>query len=150
MIGLIENIQFYSEAYRQIAFVSAVLGGFSVAFLGVILVAKDQRRLTGWTIALSIAASVMFILVTFLNSFLAFTLPGFNAKLLTDLPPQVLSVAEFGVLAFYGGVFALLASLALGGWMRSKAVGWFATVLTSVAAIAILQTAYVLGKNLNG
>jgi hypothetical protein len=143
-------IEFYAEAYRQIAFVSAVLGGFSVAFLGVLLVAGDERKLAGWTIGISIASSVMFIIATFLDSFLVFTLPGFAAQSLEDLPESVLGIAGWAVFAFYGGVFALLSSLSLGGWLRSKQVGIAATSISAFAALIILRGAYVLGIALNG
>lgn len=144
------EIEFYAEAYRQIAFISAVLGGFSVAFLGVILVADDARRRAGWTIGLSIAASVMFVVATFLDSFLVFTLPGVSASSAEQLPQEIRMVASVAVFAFYGGVFALLSSLALGGWLRSRAVGVTATLLVACAILAILLTAFVLGRALSG
>ena len=145
-----KQIEFYAEAYRQLAFVSAVLGGFSVAFLGVILVARDERRIAGWTIGLSIAASSAFIVATFLDSFLVFTLQGIAARAPGELPGRIVTVAGWSVVAFYVGVFSLLGSLGLAGWLRSWALGIISTILASTAGLVVLLAAYQLGRALNG
>jgi len=108
-MSVLETLEFYAEAYRQLAFVSAVLGGFSVAFLGVILVARDERRIAGWTIGLSIAASSAFIVATFLDSFLVFTLQGIAGWLRS----RALGIIST-ILASTAGLVVLLAAYQLG------------------------------------
>jgi len=46
-----------AEIFRQLAFVSALVGGFAFAFVGVLLVAPLQSRIVSWTAGISMAAS---------------------------------------------------------------------------------------------
>ncbi len=48
------------EGFAQLASISAVLGGFTVTFLAVVLTLADARRLVGVTIAFATAAAVCF------------------------------------------------------------------------------------------
>ena len=145
-----EDVELYIEAYRQVAFVSAVLGGFAATFLGVLLTHRDERRLSEWTVGAALTASILLIVATFLDSFLVFSLPGLGARSVSELPAEVHSVASMAVFAFYGGIFALLASLALAGWMRSRTLGLVGTFLALGAAFAILRSAFLLGRAFGG
>src|ERR1041385_9120721 len=49
------RIEAMVELFRQLAFISALIGGFSLAFLVQLLTAHVERRVAGWTIGFSMA-----------------------------------------------------------------------------------------------
>ena len=53
-----------AEFYRQFAFVSSVLVGFSFTFYGTLLIAARQHRAGTWAAFLAVAASVAYLPVT--------------------------------------------------------------------------------------
>jgi uncharacterized YccA/Bax inhibitor family protein len=51
------SIEVMAELFRQLAFISALIGGFSLAFLVQLLAAHFGRRIADWTIGFSMAAT---------------------------------------------------------------------------------------------
>src|SRR5205823_15007400 len=54
-------IEVMAELFRQLAFISALIGGFSLAFLVQLLAAHFGRRIADWTIGFSLAATAALI-----------------------------------------------------------------------------------------
>lgn len=51
------NAEASIEMFRQLAFISALIGGFSLALPVQLLAAQPGRRVVGWTIGFSMAAT---------------------------------------------------------------------------------------------
>ena len=116
--------------YEQISSISAVLGGFSVATLTLLLDAAPKRRIASWAVATSGIAASLFIGVTFLASILASDALKTSAVSFEDLHPSIqplIGIVSFGFLI---GFFTLFGSLGMSGWIRSKRTG----IATSIAA----------------
>ena len=110
--------------------IAAVLGGFSVATLTLLLDAASNRRIASWAIATSGIAAALLIGVTFLASILAADAMKMDATTFAELTPSIqppVGVVSFALLI---GFYALLANLGMSGWIRSKRTG----IATSVAA----------------
>ena len=60
-----------ADFYRQFAFVSSVLAGFSFTFYGTLLMAAREHRAGTWAAFLAVAASVAFLPVTLGMTFTA-------------------------------------------------------------------------------
>ena len=116
--------------YEQISSISAVLGGFSIATLTLLLDAAPKRRIASWAVATSGIAASLFIGVTFLASILASDALKTNAVTFEDLNPSIQPLIGIVSLGFLIGFFTLLGSLGMSGWIRSKRTG----IATSVAA----------------
>jgi hypothetical protein len=125
------NSQFFGEIARQVASVSAFLGGFAATFLGILLQSQSTRRHVGWAAGSAALASASFMI-----SVIAGTLV---ALVLNPEAPQGFATPEFLpwarrvlVFSFALGIYANLLSLGLSGWIRSRSLG----LVTSGAALA--------------
>ncbi len=119
------------------ASVSAVLGGFALAFLGVIISGPERSRARELTAALALPCSCAFVLcalgwslsAVWLASPLASTesgstLPEFLVGLHTALSP-----------VFLLGTFLFFWALGASGWIYSRRLGLFSSVIGVLATI---------------
>lgn len=126
-----------AEIYRAFSSLCAVLGGFSIAFLVIMVTVAPDRKVASWATASSIVAVACFLPAS-LNTFLASLL----AEAATDaasLGAGVNSSTGMASLLLVVGVLALLVSLGLTGWIRSRRVGIFSTVAAVLAALACFR-----------
>src|SRR5678816_2312806 len=110
------NAEFLGEAGRQIAFVSAFLGGFAATFLGVLLQSPNSRRHVGWAAGAAAVASASFILAVISGTLLALVVhPGAPANMAKPtFLPEVRTLILF---TFASGIYSMLLSLGLSGWI---------------------------------
>ena len=136
------------DAYGQLAAVSAVLGGFAVTFLSIVLTHADPRRRVAGAVGIATLAAACF----FLSALGWALLASFAAQLqASDVPTRTALTSRFGaalalqrpISAFFLiGVLLLTAMLGIGGWLRSRRLGFFTTsvaALTALAALLIMQ-----------
>jgi hypothetical protein len=131
------NPEFLGEMGRQIAFLSAFLGGFAATFLGILLQSPNSRRHVGWAAGASAVASASFILAVMSGSLLGLVVhPGAPPDLAkpTLLPP--LRILIF--ITFLVGINSSLLSLGLSGWIRSRQLGIVTSVSAFVSAVIVL------------
>jgi sterol desaturase/sphingolipid hydroxylase (fatty acid hydroxylase superfamily) len=124
------NVEFVVETGKQIASLSAFLGGFAATFLGILLQSPNPRRYVGWAAGAAAVASAAFILAVIAGTALALVLhPGAppNMARPTFLP----QVRTLILVTFASGIYAILLSLGLSGWIRSRQLG----IVTSAAAL---------------
>ena len=130
---------YLAEIARQLASVSALLGGFSATFLATLLFARVEHRLASWTIGGSALSACLFIV-----SVLALTMLmiGLNPSAPPGMVPEasVLRARVVGLLSFLIGMYALLATLGLSGWLRSRRMGWVTTGIATTAALLATWT----------
>ena len=122
--------EFIAETGRQIASLSAFLGGFAATFLGILLQSPNSRRHVGWAAGAAAVASASFILAVISGTALALIFhPGAppNMAKPTFLPQvRMLIFVTFG-----SGIYSILLGLGLSGWIRSRQLG----IVTSAAAL---------------
>jgi hypothetical protein len=136
------------DSFGQLAAVSAVLGGFAVTFLSIVLTLADSRRRVAGAVALATTAAACFFLTTLGWALLA----AFAAQVQASSgPARIRLTTQFGTALtitralsalFLLGVLLLTAMLGAGGWLRSRRLGVFTTsvaVLTAGAAFAIIR-----------
>ena len=132
-----------ADLFRQLAFISALIGGFAFAFLGGLLTATSRSRVVEWTagMAMGTAASLVVCVIgwTLMASEVVTAAPA-NAS-----AEEFLKVAlNFNrmhsrlSLLFILGVSLFLASLGLSGWVRSRALGIVSTVIALLAAVGLI------------
>jgi hypothetical protein len=121
--------EFIGELARQLASVSAFLGGFAATFLGILLQSQSSRRQVGWAAGAAAVASASFMIAVIAATLLALAVnpaapEGFALPQFIPWARQVL------ILSFALGIYANLLSLGLSGWIRSRSLG----IVTSAAA----------------
>lgn len=124
------NAEFIGEVARDLAEVSAFLGGFAATFLGILLQSQSPRRHVGWAAGAAAVASASFMIAVIAGTLVALVAnpsapQGFAA-------PEFLPWArEVLLITFALGIYTNLLSLGLSGWIRSRSLG----LVTSTAAL---------------
>ncbi len=136
------------DSFGQLAAVSAVLGGFAVTFLSIVLALADARRRVAGAVALATTAAACFFLTTLGWALLAALAAQVEAS---TGATRARAAAQFGVAVaitrpisalFLLGVLLLTCMLGAGGWLRSRRLGAFTTataVVTGLGAVAIIR-----------
>lgn len=132
------NAEFLAETGRQIASLSAFLGGFAATFLGILLQSPNARRHVGWAAGSAAVASASFILAVISGTAIAIVLhPAAPKDLATPLfVPQV---SRLMLLTFGLGIFSTLLSLGLSGWIRSRQLGIVTSMAALISAVIVSQ-----------
>ena len=124
------------ELARQMAFLGAFLGGFAATFLATLLVVDSSKRIAGWVIVSSATAACSFVVAVIASVMLTIVLHP-------DVPSNISSGSSVGTarivssLGFGAGVFALLTSIGLSGWVRSRQTGIATSVISFVGLILV-------------
>lgn len=132
--------EFLSEVGRQIASLSAFLGGFAATFLGILLQSANSRRQVGLAAGAAAVAAASFTIAVIAGTLVAVVLnPAAPPNVAT---PEFLPWARRVIfVTFAVGIYSNLLSLGLSGWIRSRALG----IVTSIAALiaAIIVSTFV-------
>jgi hypothetical protein len=133
----------FADLFRQGAFISALIAGFSLAFLAVLLTNVPDRRVATWTAAFSIAATAGLTVCS-----LGWTLaaPRMAAAVVPpgaafEMPAVLLNIHRLLSKTFLVCFYLFLTSLALSGWIRSRTLG---AVSTAVSVLAMAGAGWVL------
>ena len=134
-----------AELFRQLAFISALIGGFAFTFVGVLLVATDKSRFVSWTAAVSIATCAGLVICA-LGWSLGASLVLIGAATTVGADVSALSASLRSMhlrlsLAFIVSIFLFFVSLGLSGWIRSRILG---LASTGIALLAVIAAAFVL------
>lgn len=135
------------DGFAQLASVSAVLGGFIVTFLAVVLTLADARRRVGVALVVATAAATCFFVCALGWSLFAAV---YNTAPATGATPEDMAghfarikhLHSWLSFAFILGLTLLFITLGVGGWLRSRGLGWVTSGLAlagAAAAFAILR-----------
>jgi hypothetical protein len=128
-------------SFGQLAAVSAVLGGFVMTFLGVLLGSNDPRRRVAVSLALSATAAGCLLLAA-----VGWSLLAAQVELVAAASGEWQGVARrqleagLGLQRLLGGLFLLgitllIALIGSTGWLRSRSLGRFTSVLAALLAV---------------
>ena len=126
-----------AEMYRAFSSICAVLGGFSIAFLVIMVTVAPDRKVASWATGSSVVAVACFLPAA-LNTFLA-SITATSATSAQGLEAAVNNATGTSAFLLVLGVLALLVSLGLTGWIRSRRIGILSTVMAVLAALACWQ-----------
>ncbi len=130
--------EFALEVFRQMAFISALIGGFSFSFIGVLLSIAERQRMINSTIIIAMLAASGMIVCT-----LGWTMSISFTHQLTDIenpemPLFLRQLHRFLSLIFITSIFLFLVSLGLSGWIRSRTLGIISSIISTGAVLAVL------------
>ena len=130
------DAEFIGEIARQLASVSAFLGGFAATFLGILLQSHSSRRHVGWAAGAAAVASASFMIAVIAGTLVALVLsPGAPVGFAT---PEFLPWARrILVISFALGIYANLLSLGLSGWIHSRALGFVTSTAALLSAMVV-------------
>ena len=137
---MMQKPELTAEIFRQLAFISALVGGFAFAFVGVLLVAPLQSRIVSWTAGISMAASsglVVCALGWSLGASVVLVGASMEAGAERSSLSASLNIMHLRLsLTFVVSISLFLSSLGLSGWVRSRNLGIASTCIAVLAAIA--------------
>ena len=129
--------EYLNELANHFILISALLAGFSIAFIANLIVSKTNTRIAkSLLIVATIAASCFLISVFGLTKLLQMTTEGYPFEIEKndfDLPRKI-SGATFII-----GIIALSGLVALSGWTKSKTVGITTTIIGISTLIIVLM-----------
>ena len=135
-----QNLAASAELYRQLAFISALIAGFSLTFLVQLLTADSRRRVVNWTIGFSLAATGSMIVCA-----LGWTLSAavvIDPRAQADFARWSSSIGMLHhrlSLTFISGILLFLVGLGLCGWVRSRVMGVVSSTIAMIAAAAAIM-----------
>ncbi len=116
-----------AEFFREFAFISALLGGFSLVLFGTLLDTGRNHRTVEPAAVLALASSSCFLIVTLGNTFAASvaTDPVLRVKMNAVITGQLGPLS----MLFIVGIVFLLGCFGSAGWIRSRRLGWTTTCM---------------------
>lgn len=124
------------ELSRQMGFLAAFLGGFSGILLQLLLPAKRPPRVVATAIGFTITAAVAFIVTLTASTMIGAVLHPEAPAYVADSPGLGRARAVL-TLSFMLGLYALLVSLGLSGWIRSRATGLTTGILAGIGLLMV-------------
>ena len=130
------STSYYIVQTEQLVLLSAFLGGFSATFLAAILALKSSERVTNWIVCLSAISACSFIVAAIISISIV---NGLQPDSLEQYKIEVFQKDRLAsALALLIGIFSLLSSIGLSGWIRSKQVGLTTSAAAVVSIVLVL------------
>ncbi|WP_100657646.1 hypothetical protein [Alteromonas flava] len=127
------NSAYILAVAEQLSFVSAFLGGISATILVTIVVFMSPKKSVSWIISSSALAACSLLVAVVASWRLSILL---HPELPFKVESTVLQILWNGMLLGYGlGFLALLVSIGLSGWLRSRKSGIITSVIASIAVL---------------
>ncbi len=129
----------YAEICKQSAFISALVAGFSFAFLGTLIVSSVRNKIIDWIISFSSLSIAGLLICSLTWTLSASRMAIYSSDKINQVPPVFLSLHKKLSFVFISSFFFFLITLGLSGWIRSRRLGIISTVISAIAAILFLS-----------
>jgi L-asparagine transporter-like permease len=121
------SFEYLNKVANQSIFISALLAGFSLTVMTLLLEDQRAERLRRHIFRMAAVATGAFLITIFaMTKMFLMTTEGYPFSVDEDAltTPKIL-----GAITFYLGIAALIAVVSLMGWTKSKSLGWFTTIV---------------------
>ena len=125
----------YAEVCKQSAFISALVAGFSFAFLGVLLVSSIKLRIIDWVISFSIISISGLLVCSLAWTLTASRMVLYGDNKMEQIPQVFLSLHKTLSFIFIFSFFLFLVTLGLSGWIRSRTIGIISGLVSLISLI---------------
>jgi len=126
--------EYWNELANHFILISALLAGFSIAFVANLIVSDTNSRVLKYLqITATVAASSFLISLFSMTKILMMTTEGYPLKIDENdfYVPRII-----GGVTFMIGIIALCTLIAISGWTKSKSMG----IITTIIGILTLMT----------
>lgn len=125
----------YAEICKQLAFISALLAGFSFAFIGVLLTHESDKRIINWVIGFSISAIAGFLVCALAWTLSASRMAIYGEMSIRELPVMFINMHRILSVTFILCFFLFVITLGLSGWIRSRLLGIISSIIALFSAV---------------
>lgn len=125
----------YAEICKQSAFISALVAGFSFAYLGALLVSSVRNKIIDTVMGFSIVSIAGLLICSLAWTLSASRMAYYKSTNILNVPDMIISLHKRLSLIFILSFFFFLVSLGLSGWIRSRRLGIFSSLISFIALI---------------
>lgn len=130
----------YAEICKQEAFISALIAGFSFAFIGVLLVSAINKRVVDWILGISVTSISGLLLCAMMWTLSAARMAYYIGTGVKELSVKFITLHKTLSVVFSLSFFLFLITLGLCGWIRSKRLGIVSAVISLISIIYFIIT----------
>lgn len=128
-------LAYWHQLADQIIFISSLLSGFSLAVIIALLGFKPMEGVASHLLKAATIAAASFIVTIFaMTKVMMMTTEGYPFEVSDKL---LMMPRTLGSISFFMGIIALISIIALAGWVKSKKLGWFTTIVAVLAFVLI-------------
>ncbi|MBU2974596.1 hypothetical protein [Zobellia sp. B3R18] len=128
--------EYWNELANHFILISALLAGFSIAFIANLIVSDTNNRISTYLqITATIAASSFLISVFSMTTILMMTTKGYPLEIEES---KFHTARIIGGVTFMIGIIALSTLIALSGWTKSKTMGILTTIIGILTLVMVL------------
>ncbi len=128
--------EYWNELANHFILISALLAGFSIAFIANLIVSDTNNRISKYLqITATIAASSFLISVFSMTTILMMTTKGYPLEIEES---KFHTARIIGGVTFMIGIIALSTLIALSGWTKSKTTGILTTIIGILTLVMVL------------
>jgi hypothetical protein len=125
----------YAEICKQSAFISALVDGFSFAFLGALLVSSIRNRIIDWVMSFSILSIAGLLICSLAWTLSASRMALYSGDKIIQVPQPFINLHQKLSFVFLLSFFFFLVTLGLSGWIRSRLLGIISSMISLIATI---------------
>jgi hypothetical protein len=125
----------FAEICKQSAFISALVAGFSFAFLGALLVSSIRNKIVDWVMTFSILSIAGLLICSLAWTLTASRMVVYIGGSTAQVPQTFLSLHKTLSFIFISSFFFFLVTLGLSGWIRSRTIGIISSLISLIATI---------------
>lgn len=130
------SLEYWNQLASQLIFISALLGGFTLTVMTSLLGFKTKSRVSKALFRATVIAAISFLVTIYaMTKIMMMTTKGYPLEFDES---EILFPRSIGSITFLIGTFCLFIIVALAGWVKSKSLGLFATIVAVLSLILIL------------
>lgn len=131
------TLEYWNSLANQLIIISSLLSGFSIAIVSNLIVSEKNNKLSDLLLkSATISAGCFLVSVFSMTKISMMTTQGGYLK---DVTANDFSIPRLiGMITFIVGLFALSILISLSGWVKSKKVGIFTTIIGVLTLLLIL------------
>jgi hypothetical protein len=129
----------FAEICKQSAFISALVAGFSFAFLGALIVSSIKKKIIDWAIAFSTLSIAGLLICSLAWTLTASRMTLYSSIDIAQIPQNILSLHKTLSFIFISSFFLFLITLGLSGWIRSKSLGITSSTISLIATLFFIN-----------
>jgi|WetSurMetagenome_2_1015567.scaffolds.fasta_scaffold335677_1 hypothetical protein len=129
----------YIEICKQGAFISALIAGFSFAFIGALLVSSIKNKIIDWVMSFSTLSITGLIICALLWTLIASRMVIYYGVDISQVPKSLLDLHKILSYIFIISFLFFLVTLGLSGWIRSIKTGLISSIISIIAIIFFIS-----------
>jgi hypothetical protein len=131
--------EIFAETCKQSAFISALVAGFSFAFLGALIVSSMKSMIIDWLMGFSMISIAGLLVCALAWTLTASRMAVYSGSNMGQVPQMFIDLHKKLSAVFILSFFFFLITLGLCGWVRSRKLGIISTLISLIAAIFFIM-----------